>query len=511
MAANILVFDVGTTGLKTALFDADFSLIGSEFQTYETIWPHSGWAEQRPSDWWDALKSTTLKLGQAHSKHMDAVTGIAITGQMMGSIPLDKNGNCLTETVAVWSDARGRKLFNALIEKLGGYSELYGITQQGMQAELYSLSKIMWQKENQPHTFENTAHFVNASDYLALKLCGILATNPSELACVNAYDVRDNKFSDKILSTAGVDQTLFPKSIEPGTLLGKLRPEIANELGLPATAAVYEGMGDAVAACLGAMATKPGDGYFSFGTAMWGGIVSNNPVGDLASRVNVLPLWGEDLYQLQSVMNTGMIAHRWIVETMYNEANFSLADQEALDIDASTGGLFFFPNLIGGGAPFNNPNARGAFIGASPRHSRANFVRAVLEGLALNVKVVEEKLSRLSATKVEQIYVIGGGTQSKAFMSCLANILQKPIIISPLEKDATALGAAMCVGLGAGLISHPSDVMKEKVGTKVYEPDLKKADESSARAEIFNSIYGHIEPIFDQLNDFRSEFITNGS
>ncbi|MFV0334770.1 MAG: xylulokinase [Tropicimonas sp.] len=500
---SILVFDLGTTGLKTVLFSERFDVIASADATYETHRPASDLAEQAPADWWGALVATTREVLAAHPGAAGDIAGIALSGHMMGCIPLDGAGNILMERVPIWLDRRGIAQCEALLEKLGGFEAFYHISRQGMQTELYSLAKIMWVRDTQPDLFAKARWFVNAKDWLGFRMTGRVATDPSEAACTIAYDVTTREMSPEILGAAGLSADFMPEILEPGALIGTLNAEAASALGLPETVPVYMGLGDAVAAAAGALACQPGDAYFSFGTAMWGGMISAVPEGDVDDRTNVLPFVQPGLYQLQYVVNTGMLAHEWAVETFYGGREFARAEADARAVPRDSANLLFLPTLNGSGAPFNCPDARGVFFGMSPRHGRGHFIRATLEGLAMSVALVRDNLEALGKVRIGRLGVIGGGTASELFLQILADTLQCEVEVGAFEKDCTAFGAAICAAMGAGWINGPTEVRGMVPEGRLYRPDPALAEEVAVRRALYADLFARVRPSFDDLASFR--------
>ena len=501
---TLLVYDLGTTGLKTAVFSEDFRLLGSAGADYPTHRPASGRAEQAPGDWWNALVSTTHELFPAHPEWAQDLKGISVTGHMMGCIPVARDGAVLMDRVPIWSDDRGAGQCAEFLGRMGGFERFYDIARQGIQTELYSLAKIMWIRDALPEVFEKARWFANAKDILGFHLTGRIATDPSELACTIAYDVRERRMSPDILDAAGLDAGFAPEALAPGSLIDNLTAKAGQELGLPAGVPVFMGLGDAVAASVGALACQPGDAYFSFGTAMWGGVIAVHPQGDPVNRVNVLPYATSDLYQLQYVVNTGMLAHDWAVETFYSKGAFAQAEAEAARVAPDSANLFFLPTLTGSSAPFNRANARGVFFGASPRHGPAHFVRATLEGLALTVGLVRRNLEALGRGEpITRVSAIGGGTVSPFFLQTVADILQCDVELGAFEKDCTAFGAAICAAMGAGIIDRPEDARAMVPQRTLYRPDPARATESAMRSDLFEKLFERLGPSFDDLAAFR--------
>lgn len=492
--STYLTYDLGTTGVKVALFGRDLTALGSAYRQYPRHQPLPGHVEQRPADWWEAARAATTQLLAATGADPAQIAGISFSGQMMGQIPIGADHALLQDSVAIWEDARAGAQAEGLLEKLGGYQAFYDIVLQGMAPELYSLPRILWLRENAPALFERTRWFLHAKDYLGLRFTGEISTDFSDLATSVVMDLRKRSLSPEILQASGLDAALFPEPHETIERLGSLRPAIASEFGLAAGTPVFVGSGDAPAAAAGAFALEPGDAYFYIGSAAWGGTIESQPLGDSTTRVNVLPHIVPGLYHAQYVMNTGGIAQQWAVETFYGSQDYARAIADATAVRPKDSTALFLPFLRGGGAPHNNMNARGEFLGLGLEHGRGHLIRAVLEGLAYNIRSLVQKLEGRRGSRLAAVTLVGGGAQNALWMQIVADVLQRPVRVNTLKQEGNCFAAALNVAVGLGHMSRHADAKALAQIDRSFEPDAALAGFYDAKHHLFEQAFAAAQP-----------------
>jgi sugar (pentulose or hexulose) kinase len=270
------------------------------------------------------------------------------------------------------------------------------------------------------------------------------------------------------------------------------------------------GSGDAPASAAGALAVNPGDLYFYMGSAAWGGSIESRPVGDFAAKINVLPHVVSGLYHSQVVMNTGAIAQQWAVENLYGKSTeqaslYQLASDEAAKVPLREDTILFLPFLRGGGAPFNNMNARGVFSGVAMEHTRAHLFRAVLEGFAFKLRYVIERFERFREKKIDRFTIIGGGARNAFWMNLIANITGKKVVTTTLKQDGNCFAAAMLAGIGTGLLRSFQSIDQKRFYEATFCPDGKKSHFYEKKYQAFLRAYQDSIEIFDLLASLKEE------
>ena len=281
MASYVIAHDLGTTGNKATLYDREGQLVGASFHAYNTEYAHTGWAEQNPSDWWDAVcRSTRLLLRETGVRNND-IACITFSGQMMGAVPLDKAARPLRNAI-IWADHRALDQERWIGERVS-FEDVYQSTGHRLSAS-YSLAKILWIRDHQPDIFKATHKFVHAKDSIVARLTGRFATDRSDASSMNLYDLNSGAWSAKILDAVDLPVDVLPEIRESIDVIGGVRAEIAEEIGVPAGTPVVIGGGDGACAAAGAGIIEEGSAYNYVGSSSWIAIAAAKPVYDHAYR-----------------------------------------------------------------------------------------------------------------------------------------------------------------------------------------------------------------------------------
>ncbi|MBT3201646.1 MAG: xylulokinase, partial [Phycisphaerales bacterium] len=264
MPKYLLAHDIGTSGNKATLFDTNGRLIASQTSTYETNYFNNNWAEQNPAHWWDAVcKSSRALLSEINPGDIAA---IALSGQMMGCLPLDSNGAPLRPSM-IYCDQRAMAEADHLTAEIGA-ERFYKIVGHRISPS-YSIEKLMWLKANEPEIYAATAHMLNAKDYINFKLTGQIATDYSDASGTNAFDLNSFKWSEPIIKAAGVNRALFPDARPSTDILGPITAEASAATGLLEGTPVAIGGGDGSCAAVGVGCVRPGMAYGYVGSSSW--------------------------------------------------------------------------------------------------------------------------------------------------------------------------------------------------------------------------------------------------
>jgi xylulokinase len=476
MKELLLAYDIGTTGAKAVIFKKDASIVGSMYCQYDTYYPKPGWVEQSPEEWWAAVVKATRDLIETTGVDPHAIAGISFSGQMMGQIPIDKNGELLQKRVPIWADGRASAQVEQVFQELGGYEQFYNITLQGHNPQLYALFRVMWYRDNLPEVFKRTYKFLHSKEFVANRMTGQFATDYTDQALSATLDMNKRTWSEAMFTAAGISRDVFPDLKESIDIMGTLTKEAAAVLNLVEGIPVVVGAGDGPCAAAGAGALMPGDAYFYIGSASWGGTIETKPIGDFATKVIVHNHLVPGLYHSQYVMYTGAIAQQWAIETLFgHEAAkgdaYKLASDLAEAIPPVEDTVLFLPYMRPGGAPYNNMNARGVFTGIGLNHKREHLFRAVLEGVSMNVRLLLERFERFRGQSLPELNIIGGGSRNPYWMRLLAEISGRRITTTNLKQEANCFAAAQCAGVGVGVYRDFNEVKQMFKVEQAYQPD----------------------------------------
>lgn len=459
MTETILAFDLGTGGNKASLHDAEGHILASSFVAYETEYPRAGWHEQRPDDWWRSVVESTRRLFVDRPADARSVRAIAISGHSLGCVPLDRAGEVLRRATPIWSDRRPEEQARRFFERVDP-ARWYRLTGNGFPAAHYTLFKVLWYRDHEPEMFRRTAKIVGTKDYVNFRLTGRIATDFSYASGLGAYDLLGWRYSDELLAAADLPPTLFPEIVPSTAELGPLTREAAESLGLPPGIPVACGGVDNSCMALGARNIEEGRLYASLGSSMWIAASSHQPLLDDESKPYVFTHVVPGMFTSALAIFSGGSSLRWVRDQLCRELS-ARAEAEGIDpyermtaeAEQSPPGaknLLFYPSLAGGSALEPSPNVRGAFLGLDLGHTRADMLRATMEGIALNLRVALDGLRRLGKVASEMV-AVGGASRSSLWRQVLADALEIDILKTNVGQEAGSLGAAAIAAVACGL------------------------------------------------------------
>jgi xylulokinase len=502
MNKKIIAYDLGTGGNKASLYDSDGVCLASTFYPYETFYPRSGMHEQRPSDWWDSVVKSTRKLIEVSGVDKNEIECLAISGHSLGVVPIDNKGRLLQESVPIWSDSRAGVQAGIFFEKTDEI-KWYMTTGNGFPAKLYSVFKILWYQDNIPDVFKDISKILGTKDYINLRLTGQVKTDYSYASGSGVYDLIKWKYSPELLAASGLDESFFPEIVSSTEIIGELSPQAAQSLDLPQRVKVACGGVDNSCMALGARNIERGRVYLSLGSSAWIAVSDDKPVLDAVSKpfvfTHVIP---EMFTSAVSIFSAGN-SFRWLRDNICPDLHEKSAqtNQDVYDLmaqlaeESCTGAnkLLFNPSLAGGSSQEPNANIRGAFSGLDLGHTRADLIRAGMEGIAMNLGSVLKVLKQFSNLSDEMV-IVGGGSKSKLWRQIFADVLNMNIVKTNIGEDAGSLGAAAIAAIGCGLWKDFSKVDQIHKIQSIAEPDLKRHED-----------YKRLEPVYEMLRNAQSE------
>ena len=504
MKELILTYDMGTTGAKAVIFRKDASIVGSAYKQYETFYPQPGWVEQSPEDWWTAVVTATRELRRETAVNPQHIAAISFSGQMMGQVPVGKEGELLLARVPIWADGRAEAQAEQVLQELGGYEAFYNITLQGNNPQLHSLFRVMWLREQMPELFNKTYKFLHSKEFIAQRITGNFATDYTDQALGCTLDMSKRTWSEAMFQAAGLSRDVFPELMESTEVMGQVTKEAAEILNLVEGIPVVVGAGDAPCAAAGAGALSPGNAYFYIGSAAWGGTIEAKPLGDLGTKLVVHNHVVPGLYHSQYVLYTGAIAQQWAIETLFGDVAadvdvYKLASELARAIPLAENTAVFLPYMRPGGAPYNNMNARGVFTGIGLNHKREHLFRAVLEGVAMNIKIFVERLEQFRGQQLPEFNIIGGGSRNPYWLSLMADITGRRFATTNLKQEANCFAAAQCAGVGVGLYAGFDEVKGLFKVEEAYVPDTAVSEFYAQKYAIFLEAYQGMLQSYDMI------------
>lgn len=501
----ILAHDVGTSGNKASLYDREGRLVASAFSGYETYYPEAGWVEQDAEAWWAAVVATTRDLLAKSGVRAGDLACVTFSGQMMGCLPVDGDARPLNPAI-IWADQRGIAEAGRLETELG-LEFVYQTTGHRV-SPTYSASKIAWLKKNRPQVYAEAHKFLHAKDFIVSRLTGAWVTDYSDACGMNLFDLRKRAWSPEILKATGIDAGKLPEPHPSTAVVGRVTAAAARATGLTAGTPVVIGGGDGSCAGAGAGVVREGSAYNYIGSSSWIAVATREPIFDPEMRTFNWIHLDPRMYSPCGTMQAAGGSYAWLRDalcpleveaaTRLGTSAYELMNLEAATIRAGADGLLFLPYLLGERSPHWNPYARGTFLGLTPSHRRAHLIRATLEGVAMNLRIILE-VFRTSVT-IETVRVIGGGAKGAVWRQILADAFHLPVQRLAFLDEATSLGAALAGGVGVGLF--PDFLVAERLNPVVTTatPDPALAERYDRLFAVFQEAYAALEPVFQVLS-----------
>ena len=502
MGRYIIAYDLGTGGNKASLYDIDGNCLAGKFVPYPTQHLAAGWHEQRPMDWWNAVVESTHILLRETGIDRQEVECCGISGQSLGVVPLDRNGNLLRQGTPIWSDSRPDTQVQEFFEKVDEVN-WYQMTGNGFPAPLYAIFKMMWYRDNEPGMFGQIDTIIGSKDFINAKLTGRIVTDYSYASGSGVYDLLGWKYSERLLEASGLPREIFPDIVPSTEVVGELTREAADALGLPRTVKVVAGGVDNSCMALGARNTQEGRVYNSLGSSSWIAVSSEKPLLDPHARPYVFTHVIPGMFTSALSIFSAGTSFRWVrdqlCQNLVKQAEQQGADaydlMTALAAESPVGSnkLLFNPSLGGGTALDASQNIRGAFIGLDLGHTQADIARAAMEGIALGLRIALDKLRDFMHLSDEML-VVGGGSDSKLWRQIYADVYRTDIVKTNIGQQAAALGAAAVAAVGTGLWSDFSKIDQIHQIENIEKPIPQNSE-----------IYERLLPIFARVGKYQSE------
>jgi xylulokinase len=495
----IIAHDLGTTGNKATLFDAVGSTVATAFEAYDTAYLRPNWAEQDPADWQRAIFRCTRRLLAQSSVEPGDIAAVSFSGHMQGAVVVNREGIPLCPAI-IWADQRATAQAD-FVRRACGEENIYRLTGHRISAA-YTAAKVLWIKDNQPGIYRQIHKVLQAKDYVAFLLTGVFATDYSDASGTQVFELESRRWADEVLNALGLDPDLFPTVYPSSTVIGGVTVEAAASTGLLAGTPVVIGGGDGACATVGAGSVQVGDAYTNVGSSAWIALTTRHPIFDPQRRTFTFAHLDPELYFPIGTMQSAGGSYAWLESLLRagkDEATlYNAMDTQAATVPPGARGLLFLPYLLGERSPYWNPLARAAFVGLAMSHSRAELSRAVLEGVALNLRLILDAL-RVQGVRVEAMRLIGGGAQSKLWRQILADVYGLPVLLPTLTAEASALGAAIAGGVGVGLFPDFSVATRLIPAAEAERPNPAHVGRYTALYGLFKETYVALEPIFAQL------------
>lgn len=483
--------DLGTSAVKLLLMDGAGKIHKIVSKEYPLVFPHPGWSEQNPQDWFDKSIEGIKELTADCDKSQ--IAGISFGGQMHGLVVLDENDQVIRPAI-LWNDGRTGKETDYLNEVIGK-DKLSAYTANIAFAG-FTAPKILWIKENEPDNFAKISKIMLPKDYLAYKLSGVHCTDYSDASGMLLLDVKNKCWSKEMMDICGITETQLPKLFESFAVVGTLKADIAETFGLGSNVKVIAGAGDNAAAAVGTGTVGDGMCNISLGTS--GTIfISSKSFG--VDENNALHSFdhADGKYHLMGCMLSAASCNKWWMDEILQTKEYA-AEQEKI-IKLGENRVFYLPYLMGERSPHNNPKARATFIGMSMDTTREEMTQAVLEGVAFGLRDSLE-VARSLGIQIQRTKICGGGAKSPLWKKIIANVMNLKVDVIESE-EGPGYGGAILAAVGCGEYGSVEEAAEKLVKVvETVEPETELVEKYEERYQKFRKIYPTVKELFSELD-----------
>jgi xylulokinase len=507
----LLGLDLGTTSVKAVVYRTNGIAVGASARPTPTHVPRPGWAFYRPDELWQTVVAA-IRGALADLPSPEEIASVAVASVGESGVLLDAAGAATTDSLA-WFDTRTRPQATWLADRIGK-DELFARSGLSLQP-IFSLNKLLWHREHEPEAWARSVRWLMLADFIAFRLCGEAATDLSLASRTLLLDLRQKRWDEETLAQAEIDPKLLASLVPGGTSLGSVTTTAAALTGLPVAAVVASGGHDHVCGALAAGVTRPGQMLNSLGTAEALFLPIAQPLADpKAGRQGYTQgahVVGGGYYAFGGQYTSGA-SIEWL-RNLLGASDDPVAYEELIAaaerVAAGSLGVLFLPHLRLANPPYDDPRSRGALIGLSMDAGRNVITRAIFEGLALESRnTLEPLLAYPEVTAPQSIVAIGGGTRNPLLMRVKASVTNR--IHHVVEaQEATALGAALLGGLGAGVYEGVDDavaamrygqqeIAPEPIDVPVYETIYNK---------VYQRFYPSVAPLSQAISDIQATTI----
>ncbi|MGQ9747305.1 MAG: xylulokinase [Candidatus Caldatribacteriaceae bacterium] len=496
-----LGIDVGTTGCKVVLVNEEGVLLGRVVEEYPLYTPRPNWAEQNPEDWWQGTQKALEKIIAVSKINPKDVVGIGLTGQMHGSVFLDREGKVLRPAI-LWCDQR-TALECQQITEIVGWEKIMKINCNPVLAG-FTAPKIQWVKNNELQVYQKIDKVLLPKDYIRFCLTKDFATDVSDASGTSLFDVPRRKWSEELIAALEYKMSWFPPSFESPEVTGYLKPELARRFGFRERVTVVAGGGDNAAGAIGTGIVTEGLVSASLGTS---GVVfafSSEVKVDMKGRVHTFCHAVPGKWHVMGVMLSAGGSLRWFRDVLgLEEKNlasllgvdtYELLSQEAEKALPGAEGLIFLPYLTGERTPHADPYARGVFFGLTLKHRKNEMVRAVMEGVTFGMRDSFEIIAEMGIP-VREVRAIGGGARSSLWRKIQAAVYKVPLSLL-LVDEGPAFGAALLAGVGNRAFLSVEEACQKAVQV------VERIDPDPELVERYEGIYRVYRDLYPALREF---------
>lgn len=515
----ILAVDLGTGGPKVALVSVTGEVLAHTYRTNDLVFVGHEGVEQDPEQWWSTIASGAKELLAAGTVDPAQVVAVSITAQWMGVVPVGEDGRHIGNAL-IWMDARGAR---EVRRQVRGRVNVVGYDPRKLRTWIQRTGGIpstsgkdcvghaLWLRAHDPERYAAARWLLDVPDYLNLRLTGRACTAPDVAIgwwATDTRDLADVRWDDELVEWIGVDRDKLPELVPTGSVIGTVRPEVAADWGLGPDVAVVTATGDTASAAVGAGAVRDHEGHLYVGTSSW--LTCHVPYKrtDLRSSITSLPSGIPGRYWVATEQDVAGKALTWLIDNvLYPDDGlggpapddvFDRIEAVAGAVPAGANGVLFTPWLNGERTPVDDHRIRAGFHRLDLATTRADLVRAVLEGVALNTRWMLEAAESFTKQPFEHLTFVGGGARSALWCQIMADVLDRPIRQAAAPVLANVRGAALAASVALGHLrwDQVGDVVEI---TATHQPDGATRDVHDRHYRAFVDTYKRTKAIHARL------------
>ena len=521
---HLIAYDIGTTGVKTCLFEVDetIRLLGYAGKNYPLYILENGGAEQDGEDWWEAMCQTTKEVLTSTGISALQIEGISFCSQMQGLVLVDKDGIPVHRPMSYMDQrakeeikkgiAHGIQIAGANIFKLIKSLVITGAVSGSVKDPVW---KYKWLEANEPENFQRAYRWLDVKDYLISRCTGRFAVTQDSAFATLLYDTRKGHrgWSKAICNMLGVNMAHLPEIIQSTDRVGGLTPKAAAELGLMEGTGVYGGGGDSSLIGVGAGCVTTGATHIYWGTSGWVITVTDKQMVDVTAMIAAIVGAQSDKFNYFAEMETAGKCLDWAKTLLAEDTvgfysskvptegnTFALLTRAADQVAPGSEGLIFTPWLHGNRCPFEDPNASGMFFGLKLDTTKAQMVRAVLEGVCYHLRWMLESQDRQLKTS-DPIRFVGGGARSPEIAQILSDITGRRIQTVDNPQNVGSVGAAAVMAVGMGMIPSLESVQNFIRVTHTYEPNMENHTIYNRYYKVFRKLYASNRKLYAAVQE----------
>lgn len=490
--------DIGTGGSRALLTDAHGRVrAGFTAPHQEMRMPRPLWAEQDPADWWSAASKAIRGVLAEAGVSGTAVKGIGLSGQMHGLVILDAQG-CVIRPALIWCDQRSQPQVDAINSKLGAERVLAATANPVLTG--FTLPKLLWVRDHEPRNYERVRRLLLPKDYVRFRLTGEFATEVSDASGTSLFDVVNRRWSREMIDGLGIDAAILPECRESSEITGTVSAEAAGLTGLAAGTPVVGGGGDQASSAVGNGIVEPGIVSCTLGTS---GVVfahMEQVAYDPAGRVHTFCHAVRGRWHVMGVTQGAGLSLQWFRNQLAPGTSYDGLTAEAATAPAGCQGLFWLPYLMGERTPHLDAAARGGWIGLTAGHTRADLVRAVIEGVSYSQRDCLDIIEELGIA-VSSVRASGGGANSPFWRQVLADVMAKRVVALETQ-EGSAYGAALLALAGTGEYGSVPEACRAVIReTGSVEPRPAESAYYARAHQLYRAFYPALKPLFPRMTE----------